>query len=81
MVRLQNWPRRRMTMCLASGCVSILQPRCRSFSMVPWLSQDVAHFSRYACSAKQSGILIHVERHAANTVRIEHARTEIMYES
>ena len=68
-------------MCLASGCVSILHPRCRHVSMLVELRAGDAHFGGYPCCAEETGVLVHVEGHTADGVRLEHARAQVMDEA
>ena len=82
----QNWPRRKTTICRASGVVTILQPLYRRNSIStspPARVRARTHLGRYPSGPEQARVLVHVERDAtgADGVGRERAGAEVMDEA
>ena len=85
-VDAQNWPRRKTTICRASGVVTILQPRyhINSISTLPPVrARARTHLGRYPSGPEQARVLVHVERDAtgADGVGRERAGAEVVDEA
>ena len=70
-------------MCRDSMCTSILQPRyipCSWSAPLPPSPPTMTHLGGNSGSAKEAGVLVHVERRTAHAVGLEHACAQVMYE-